>query len=286
MFEIGDKRREEMPELGGKRRKETSEEGDDESIPDEKEKDQKHPLVMSDLGNVQMYERILDVRNVRLETIDESEWYDPMDLEFQNHILYEMAEVVATADEFQYIVWDLVRQELLFVRRFRPGSYVISLPDLAFPSKESINTDVHSPYEGIAIEPSSCKDLDEERPWHECCREQLRKDFGYEVPNQFMVVAKTVTESAPSTVTSKRVQYVYSEVNDSMKLSEEKLAALGSPMHQVVRMTIDQAVEFAESRHVPGPVSTLFAIRWFMYHKKALFDGYYSFFNGLIGTEK
>ncbi|CAB0033765.1 unnamed protein product [Trichogramma brassicae] len=290
MFGLGDKRRKEMPELGGKRRKETSEEDEDKSIPDEEEEDemkeeeeeeekekeeeedQDHPLVVSDLGNVQMYERILDVRNVRLETIDESDWYDPMDIEYQKHVLYEMAEVAATPDEFQYIVWDSARQELLFVRRFRPASYVVSLPDSVYLSKEPIDTDVHSPYGGIAIEPSSCKHLDKERPWFEHCRQQLRKDFGYEVPNQFMVPAQTVNEAAPPNVTSKRVQYIYSEVNDGMKLSEEQLAALGSPMHQVVRMTIDQAVEFAESRHVPGPVSTLFAIRWFVYHKKAHFD--------------
>ncbi|XP_014231215.1 uncharacterized protein LOC106655368 [Trichogramma pretiosum] len=287
MFGIGDKRRKEMPELGGKRRKETPEEGDDESIPDEKEEeDQDHPLVVSNLGNSQMYERILDVRNVRLEEIDESEWYDPKNLEFQNDIVYEMAEVVSTHDEFQYIVWDFAGQELLFVRRFRPGNYVISLPDLPYQSEESINTDVHLPYKGITIEPSSCKQLDKKRPWFEYCREQLRKDFGYEVPKHLIVKAKSVIESAPPTITSKRVHYIYAEVNDSMKLSEEKLAALGPPMHQVVRMTIDQAVEFVESRHVPGPVSTLFAIRWFMYNKKAHFDGYYTFFNGLIGTEK
>uniref|UniRef100_A0A914YBV7 Uridine diphosphate glucose pyrophosphatase NUDT14 n=1 Tax=Panagrolaimus superbus TaxID=310955 RepID=A0A914YBV7_9BILA len=206
------------------------------------------------------------ITNVKFdETLTSSPFLKPIRLHFERRGRQLFWDLALEHDSVSCVLFHHDKNALLFVKQFRPPSFVRKVRGLPENVGKTIHEIDWSKYPvslGETIELcAGLMDKPNKNPL-QTIREEIIEECGFNVAEENIKLIKRYISSI--SVSGSHQNLFYAEVDNSMKISEGGGNASEGEFISKIYMSIEEAKDYLEKEIVNSPPGFLFAVKWFL----------------------
>lgn len=202
-------------------------------------------------------EKISDVQIVETKS---TQFIKPYSVKFVQNGKARVWDLIKVHHSVVIVIFNVSRNVLVFVKQFRPGVYINSIPKE--DREGTIDTTKYPAKLGVTLE--ICAGIvDKDKSLAEIAREEVLEECGYDVPVEKLEKVQTFRSGIGSA--GDRMTMFYVEVTDEQKVSSG--GGVDEELIDVVEMTLAEAKAYVAQEEVCSPGGFLAAIYWFLLNK-------------------
>ncbi|XP_046687551.1 uridine diphosphate glucose pyrophosphatase NUDT14-like isoform X1 [Homalodisca vitripennis] len=206
---------------------------------------------------------MFNVSNVSISKTANSKYVKPFSINYTLNGFKKTWDLIETHNSVSIVIYNHTRNVLVFVKQFRPGVYINSIPEEDRVSP--IDTNKYPSSLGVTLE--LCAGIiDKDKPLEQIAREEILEECGYDVPLDKIKKIKNYRGAVG--FAGEHQTLFYAEVTDNMKVSQGGGLAESGEFIEVVEMTLPQAKQVFCDGDCSGlnvPPGCLLGILWFFY---------------------
>ncbi|XP_012285246.1 uridine diphosphate glucose pyrophosphatase-like isoform X2 [Orussus abietinus] len=202
---------------------------------------------------------MLDLQEVSIGPMPASSpWIRPVRMTFLQNGREKVWDLMRSHDSVSMVIFNTTRKKLVFVRQFRPASYVSCLPEIP-----KVDVEKYPATLGLTLE--LCAGIiDKDKPIVEIAKDELREECGYEAPASAFTKLQTYRYIA---CLATRQTLFYVEVTDDMHVHPGGGDETEGELIEVVEMSVPEVKTYISSEEIHSPPCFLYGVTWFLANK-------------------
>ena len=217
----------------------------------------------------------LKLTNFEIQELSDSNWIKPFQIKFKQNGSDRTWDGIHAHSSVACLIYNVDKQCIILVRQFRPVVYINKVIEY---HSEVENVQVHKTEEFLntldwnKVDTSEgftyelCAGLcDKKKSLEETCKEEVLEECGYKI--DVKDIYKISQGRAGVGISGNLHTVFYTEVNETMKVSEGGGIAEEGEMIELFELKVNKIREFIYKENIHYPPGLQFALLWFLYEK-------------------
>uniref|UniRef100_A0A1B6M416 Uridine diphosphate glucose pyrophosphatase NUDT14 n=1 Tax=Graphocephala atropunctata TaxID=36148 RepID=A0A1B6M416_9HEMI len=206
---------------------------------------------------------MFNLSNASISKTIDSKYVKPFSINYTLNGFKKTWDLIETHNSVSIVIYNYTRNVLVFVKQFRPGVYINSIPEE--DRVNPIDTNKYPSSLGVTIE--LCAGIiDKDKPLEQIAREEVLEECGYDVPLDKIKKVKSYRGAVG--FAGEHQSLFYAEVTDDMKVSRGGGLAESGEFIEVMELTLPQAnLMFCDGdcNGLNVPPGCLLGVYWFFH---------------------
>uniref|UniRef100_A0A1B6KJQ1 Uridine diphosphate glucose pyrophosphatase NUDT14 n=1 Tax=Graphocephala atropunctata TaxID=36148 RepID=A0A1B6KJQ1_9HEMI len=204
---------------------------------------------------------MFNLSNASISKTIDSKYVKPFSINYTLNGFKKTWDLIETHNSVSIVIYNYTRNVLVFVKQFRPGVYINSIPEE--DRVNPIDTNKYPSSLGVTIE--LCAGIiDKDKPLEQIAREEVLEECGYDVPLDKIKKVKSYRGAVG--FAGEHQSLFYAEVTDDMKVSRGGGVTEEGEFVEVVEKTLPEAKQMLNEDTFNSPPEFLYALLWVFHY--------------------